>query len=397
MRIRYLLAACSFAVLLFSACSTINVSHVDSSSIVEKSEGIYYALPKTVVQVAVTVERTDVVEGPFSTYASKYLGLSDVITENKTSYAISSVNFDTYSIPDPEQYYFIETGKMKKKHLMLNFGDYAILEGVNNGFAKWNERFAKDSTVSDLDDISQVPVQNFINPNIAEAFDTIIEKINLDSTVIVKKTLKKIYVEKTNEQKAKEAADFIMEVEQSRIALLTGYSEVNYSKETIEYMADKLEKLKVEYLNLFTGITVKHSQIYYFTYIPQTGYNEVNLPLLRFSDKYGICDTSDYKGESVYFNLRSSGSTTNLKDYELSRMYVKEKNTGISYRIPEKADLTLIYNDKQLATSQFMIAQLGAVSELQAKGIRSLSLDSESGSIEKIVYGKRGRFFFHHH
>lgn len=377
------------------SCTTINVRHVGNNSEISKSEGIYYSLPKTEVNITVTVERTDRVEGPFSSYASKYLGLTDVISENSTSFKISSVNISSSSVPDPDQYYFIETKKIKK-YLIIDFGEYGILTDVNKRFVKEKNNNESDSSYNGIDNYTELSKQNFINPDIAEAFDTIIEKINLDSTVIIKKTLKKVYVEKTTEQKAKETADLIMELEEARLALLTGYSEVNYSKETVEYMAKQLQNMEDEYLHLFTGVTVQHSQKYYYEYTPSGNSALVSLPLFRFSEKYGICDTSDYKGENVYLNLVPSESTNNINAFEISRLDPKEKHHGIYYRIPEKGSVTLVFNDKQLASSELLIAQIGSVCELQPKRIRSLSLNPESGSVQKIFYGKRRHFFFRH-
>lgn len=394
MKIRFFLFLAVSALFLFS-CSTINVSHVDNDGAVEKSEGIYYSLPKTVVKVSVTVEKTTKLEGPFASYASKYLGLSEVISEKSTSYSLSSVTMDTYSVPDPDQYYFIETGKLKKKHLILNFGEYNLLGSVNGRFVKGGNKFLSDSVNYLADDKDEISTQNFINSNIAEAFDTIFEKIILDSSVIVKKTLKKVYKDKTNEQKAREAADLIMNIEESRLALYTGYSEVNYSKETIEYMAEKLLQMEQEYLNLFTGITVKQQLKYFYTYVPDGSYN-VSLPLFRFSEKYGISDTSDYKGESVFVNLTSSGNSNVIASFEASRMETKEKSHGIYYRIPERARISLVYKDNEISASTFTIAQIGAICELQTKGLKSLQFNAETGSLQKVVYGKRNLFHKKH-
>jgi hypothetical protein len=379
------------------SCSTMNVRHVDNYGEIQKSEGIYYSLPKTVITVAVTVEKTNKVKGPFAAYASKYLGLTDVISDNSTSYALSSVKLGSYSIPDPEQYYFIETGKLKKKHMLIDFSENGLLTGINDKFLNKYKYAVTDSSYTEITDNSEISEQSFINPNIAEAFDTIIEKINLDSTVIVKKTLKKVYVEKTTEQKAKEAADFIMKIEESRISLLTGYSEVNYTKEAIEYMSAKLEKMEEEYIHLFTGITIKREQKYNYTYTPSGSSTVLNTPLFRFSDKYGVCDTSDYKGEPVYMNIEPTGATDNINAFEAARMDTKEKYRGIYYRIPEKAKITLISKEKEVASCYFQICQFGVICELQAKGIGSYSFSPETGAVKKIVYGHRRHMPFQHH
>ena len=66
--------------------------------------------------------------------------------------------------------------------------------------------------------------------------------------------LKRTMVEKSPEQKAREAADFISKIKEDRFNLLTGYQEVSYNQETLEYMDTQLKLLEKEYMKLFTGI-----------------------------------------------------------------------------------------------------------------------------------------------
>ena len=402
MRIRFQVFYCAMMLMLVCSCtSSINVIHIDTKNENTDnreskkdllSKGIYYSLPKTVITANVTVEKTDKIKGPYASYALKYLGLANVIEENSTSYTIKSLTLSGKSIPDDEQYYFIDCSKIRRKSLSLNFGEEGMITGICKKNMELKNIFPDTSVAGDDKYFNE---HEFLNSNIALAFDTTIEKINLDSTVITKKNIKKVYVTKTAEQKAQEAAALILKLEEAKIDLYAGYSEVNYSKETIQYMVEKIEKMEKEYINLFTGAVVKHTQKYSFTYIPVKG--KTNIPLFRMSDKFGICDTSDYKGEAVYLAIKPIGNTDVLKSFDESRADAKEKNHGIYYRIPANACVSLIQNEKQIASSDILISQLGMISEMNNNNVKSVFLYPETGSVKKIILGKGKPKHFHHH
>jgi hypothetical protein len=97
---------------------------------------------------------------------------------------------------------------------------------------------------------------DFSVPNIIERVDTFIRRINVDTTTFEEVFFRKTFIEKTTEQKAREAANFILRLEDQRLSLITGYHEVNYSAEVMQFMNEELRGLQEEYLALFKGKTV---------------------------------------------------------------------------------------------------------------------------------------------
>ncbi len=396
---KYKLYFVALLMIAITACSTINVKHVDAKSEIPKNDGIYYSLPKTAVTVEVTVDKIYKVKGPYFDYANKYLGLSNVISENSTTYNLDNIKLSSYTIPDPNQLYFVEVpnGCKKKNDVFLQLSESGIISGVND----FNEMKPVSGTVSSSvetqEDLSDPSAQMFINSNLAESFDTIIEKVNLDTITIEKKVLKKIMIEKTIEQKAKEAADYIMRVKESKFNLLSGYSEVNYSKESIEYMNDQMDKQEQEYLNLFTGITVKHKLKYYFTYVPSDIENEISTQLFRFSPKQGVVDTSSFYGDNVIMQIIPFGSTSQLESFNKVKQDPKKKTHGFYYRIPEYAKVSIILNNKVKEESNILIDQFGVVSELPANKKMKATYYPNSGSLKTIAFKKRKHYSFSHH
>ena len=385
-------------IIVLASCATINVHHLNTSGDKPKNGGVYYSLPKTVITVEVTLSKTYKVKGPYTAYAEKYLGLSNVITENSTTYDLAGIKLNSYSIPDPDQYYFVEVPRRchKKNNVLLQLSESGIISNVNDyGEARANMKYDSVAHISS-EELVEPTAQSFINSNLAESFDTLIEKVILDTITIEKKVLKKIFVEKTIEQKAKEAADFIMQAKEGKFNILTGFSEVNYSKESVEYMSNQLDKIEREYLNLFTGITVTHQLKYYFTYIPDSTENSIKLPLFRFSPKEGIVDTSSYYGDNVYLKIGRYNSTKQLAGFNEWKLNARQKTHGYYYRIPEYANVSMIYNDKIKAESNLLVDQFGVICELPVSKKLKASFYPNSGSLKTITIGKRFHHFHHH-
>ncbi|NTW31463.1 MAG: DUF4831 family protein [Bacteroidetes bacterium] len=375
-----------FAMLFATACSTLNVRHVDTKGEMPKSDGVYYSLPKTGISVEVTVNKTHKIKGPYSIYADKYLGISNVITANSVSYSLGDIKLNSYSIPDPDQYYFVESTKgcFKKQPLLLELTEAGLVSSINKSSEIKSVINPETPSVDAIEELNEPTGQFSVNSNIAESFDTIIEKVNLDTITIEKKVLKKILVEKTLEQKAKEAADFIMRVKQSAFDLISGLSEVNYTKESFEYMNEQLKKSETEYLNLFTGITIKQQLKYHFTYVPESAKNSITLPLFRFSEKEGVADTTSNKGESVYLSINGSGNTNSISSFIDKKTNIKKKAHGLYYRIPDNGKVSIAYNNKEKADANILINQYGVVTELPYDKNIKLLFYPNSGTIKSV-------------
>jgi len=394
--------ACFFATLMIvaSSCSTsINVKHVvsaDSEKI--KNEGVYYSLPKTVVTVEANISKIYKIKGPYADYANKLLGLTNVITENSSSFSLDNMKIDSYSMPDPDQYYFVEIPNSchKRNSVLLQLSESGIISSIND-LNKLNERPNSLVIPVDTSDYPAVPaVQTFANLNVAATFDTIIEKIDMDTMMLQKKTIKKIYVEKTEEQKAKEAADLIMKIKENEFNLLTGYSEVNYSKESIEYMYKQLKKMEMDYLNLFTGITVTRHYKFYYKYDQLASKNELNVPLFRFSSKEGITDTSNANGEIVYLKIDKLENSKTLESFNNAKQNAKRKRHGFYYRIPEYAKVSVFYEDKVKAESNIPVSQYGVVSELPSTKKMKALYYPNTGALKTVAVNKKAHHFWFH-
>ena len=124
--------------------------------------------------------------------------------------------------------------------------------------------------------------------------------------------LKRTIVEKSPDQKAKEAADFIAKIKDNRFNLISGYQEVNYNKETLEYMDSQLKVLEKEYLKLFTGISIHKTLTFSYKYIPLSNQINTEIPIFKFSKSKGTMELDEPGGKVVTIKDPAVGNTNTV-------------------------------------------------------------------------------------
>ena len=112
------------AVMLLSGCTQYKVYSVKDNPTLPVNGGVVYALPRTQLCIAVTVQRRDLSSAPYSAYASDYLGVASSGTD--TSYNIVDIDVSSVNIADPDHCYFIKVNRgsvtVDERHLLLAVG-----------------------------------------------------------------------------------------------------------------------------------------------------------------------------------------------------------------------------------------------------------------------------------
>ncbi len=376
-----------------SACinflpAQVKVFHLSELNDTIQREGVFYSLPRTFIKVDVSVKKAENIKGPYSVYANKFLGLKNVINNNSVTYKISDIKISTFSEPDPGQYYFVDIQEQKseeknkkiKKQLrsLIYLNEAGLIESVN---IKPDEKKSDETIYSEKSEKHDYPdlFKYYADANLFERIDTIIETVDMDTITIEKQVLKKTMVTKSLEQKAQEAADYIIKVKESRYNLISGYQEVSYDAGSIEYMNKQLENLENEYLTLFTGITLNKTLKYSYTYLPEIEKKGNISPLFNFYKKQGVIDVSNPGGEKVVIQVIRKTYTQKLHNYFAKNKTIKK--FGFYYRIPEYADVIILYNGKVQASSRCLISQFGVVTQLP-DGNPRIQFYSETGGIK---------------
>jgi hypothetical protein len=359
----------------------INVKKVGSSAISAESEGIFYALPQTVVQVDIIVNKVQKIKGPFAEYADQMLGLSQVTSVNSTEYELKDIRLTAYDEPDPAEYYFIKMPDKQKdrKAIELFLSEDGIISGVGAPGETVTDKKQRSKDVS----TERVDIPEFTNPSVFERMDTVIKRISLDSTIIEQKFFRKTSAAKSIEQKAREASEFVLKLDESMYNLINGYQEVNYEKGTMEFMYNQMNSMKQDYLELFKGKTSVSSETFTFYYILDK--NNPLETLCRFSISKGILSKASTSGDLIQIQATSLNKTNALKA-ETDRLNVSQRDQhGLYYRIPDKATIALKVGGQVKLETQFVVSQFGVVTFLPASSIRNIGIDNNTGTLRRVV------------
>jgi len=374
-----------------SAQTQVNVYHIDQSTIPQTQEGIFYSLPRTVVNIEVTIDRIENYKGPYAEYALRYLGLQNVVAENSVGFKIVGISITTSSEPDPEQYYFVELGEKASKTEkagLLCLSESGLILGTFPGEHDTNEAVAGimespgGTALSETDVFPEI-FKYYADMSVFEKVDTIIRKVSIDTMTLEKQYLKRTMVEKSPEQKAKEAADFISKIKENRFNLLIGYQEVSYNQETLEYMDTQLKLLEMEYMKLFTGISIHKTYTFHYKYIPLPGQINTEVPIFKFISTRGVIDLGDVGGRAVTVKVQRVGNTNQVSSY-LNRAVKENKTQGFYYRIPELARITVKQNEDTFTETQCLINQLGIITYLPVRNWK-VRFHGETGGLKAIV------------
>jgi len=378
-------------IITIASCNknTYQVFRLSEQSKFSDKEGIFYFLPRTVINIEVIVEKTDIVKGPYAAYSSKYLGISNPIQENSTLYKLSDIQIKTLNEPDPEKIFFLVLPKSnnKKKQLMITLKENGIIESVNVRDDSLSAQIQQLKTASLGDDFSnQVePFKMFVNDNIMERVDTIFEYIHLDTMTIEKKIYQKSTVEKSMEQKAKEASEYIIMINDLKMNLISGYQEVDYNEETFRQMLYEMDKLIGEYTSLFIGKTITQTMTYNFTYTPESATKNHSIFLFNIDKNTGLSDTESSKvDQNIYIELMPSLTTSKIAPFISNQASNTKHRKGFYYNIPEKTKIILTKaKSNVIFESNIMINQFGVIHFLPANHYKILYFDN-SASLRRI-------------
>lgn len=367
----------TFLLSVLSSCFGQVVSYpVNSPEINSASEGFYYALPSHTIKIEVRIKKTERFKGKFSDHATKLLGITEVITKDATSYEIDDIKVSTLVEADSNYIYYAQlpAGLDDDKTFMVNLTELGLLSGVN---------------ISDREDLpkyynSAKPFRDLLKPVLIEKVDTIIRRVSIDTTIIEEKVLKRSISEKSNEQQAREIADLIYRIEDSKFSLVTGYQEVNYSRESLKFMLDKLNTMEREYLAFFKGSVIESENVFTYYYTPENKSRESLNTLFRFSASEGIAEAVSKSGDAVNISLTPEKFYLKVHELEKKRFEAKRKGKGIFYRIPESVNIRITTGNKVLASERSFISQLGIISFLPYSNLSTVEF-SESGSLKSLI------------
>ena len=312
-----------------------------------QQRGIYYALPRTVVQLDFVIEETELLEGPYSEYV--YLvGADDFIMGDGKEYRLADVVMTTYAEADPNATFFIEMNPKKGDAADFYLTSKGILQGVG---------------IAPAPEPAKAPLTSHLSPPTSQD-----------------RTFKYQYGSKgkSREQLAYAAADMVNRIREEKIKLLTGFQETAFTLETYRQMYADLDEMEKEYLSLFIGKRIVNTVVKTVYVTPS---KEVPSQTIgKFSTEEGFSAGVTGSGDLITLQALSLKTTGNINEPSQSAVETISHENKLFYRIPETANVKVSLGNEVLLEQRATIAQYG-VFMLAPLDKTKLALDPTTGQV----------------
>jgi hypothetical protein len=354
------LFALGFTIFL-SACSgskKISSAVSDTVSDYQPSQDytVLYNLPRTSLQFNIETTRTVTRRGPYYQFAEKYLGISGVPIDDSEIWVISDIQIKALKEADPEMYYVL---------VAKNVHSFAYLRLVKEGFIlpvhhpqinNQLDRFQPENINSDNLIFTDLGVKRVV----VQETQSSMRLMQHDTAFVSVPVLRKEVVRKSLEEKAKEAADFIIDLRMNRFKLISGEYDLFPDGVALEAILKEYKRLEEEYLSLFIGKTFTQRNFHVFDFIP-LGNSEVERTVLfRFSDSKGILPQGDLSGRPITLEIVRENNLENLKAI-MAVGEDMESRSRIHYRIPDIALIQVIDGKLVVTKNRIPVAQYGKI------------------------------------
>lgn len=331
-------------------------------TVASQNDGFYYFMPRTVIKLAVTIEETQYHIGPYAEFASEMLGTTNYIKENKTETVVKSIDIQLGNEPDTESSCFIEfdeKGKDPVPNFILDYDGMLIAVGYNSIPEGYN--IEKNPIVYDNDEQKPQASVSFI-----DIFDELEESDDADEGE-GKKAPKK----PTKKDWAKVAIDRITKIKSAYFDLVSGVNETNYGN-TISFMADNMQNLENEYLNLFKGKTTKVTYKRYFYIKPGNNEGNSNISLGKLEN-----------GETLKVQFETKNTTMGLNPMGDDVINADQTNK-LFYRVPAQTNVIVTLGKNVIISKTLTISQFGEMRLISTKNSKIL-FNPNTGQIISIV------------
>lgn len=333
-------------------------------------EGIIYALPRTGFRINVTAVKETFEPGPYATFACQLLGITDAKPQSSVQWFFDNVELETFSEPDPNQV----RKAMGNASFLISLTPAGCLAGINaNSFPEGSIVFSTNSFVEKIekeDDFS------FSNINDRPVFAP------GDST----NNFRPVRI--SNERKAAEAAERILNSRLTRYHIAAGLmDEFHPDGEAYDVSIRELEKIEKNYLSLFTGRTTYHTEQYSFDFVPTTSSDRGQV-VFRFSEETGVLPADDLSGKPVMIKVEPENILLSKYSELASSANPAAGESGIYYRMPAMANISLLYELGNIATARTVVAQFGQVAPVPEEllyGEYSLEFHTETGAVKSVT------------
>lgn len=305
-------------------------STVKMSAVKGNNYGVAYSLPKTSVVVTVNYTKKTRKIGEFYQYAERYLSISNPIIENETVYSIDNIDATTKGVINKDQSYLVEFRSNTTSPFVTLTKD-GLICAINSDYT-----FPKEvaQELQPAKPVNTLNPRSFLSEEILRAGSTA--------------------------KQAELIAKQIYRLRESRNDILTGDADnMPPDGDAYKLVMSQLEEQEKALTAMFSGTETVETGSKEFTIIPDE--KDINNRILfRFSSKLGIVEANDLSGAPVYLSLKNKEPRVEqiLTPKEEKEME-KKFSSGIIYNIPNKAALTISYNNRNYVQKECDIVQYG--------------------------------------
>ena len=331
--------------------------------------GVVYSLPRTGIRIMVEVSQEKFFHGPYSEFASKYLGIKSAPASDAEIWKITDLKMETFGEPDPTEVHKAKGAVAS----MLSLTDQGVLAGIN---CEVKNEPSKTYT-SDFTPAIEVPRE--IWPDLSMQSFT----VGKDST---KQTNNKL---KPFEEKAAEAAHDIIKLRKRKaLVLAANYDKLPPDGKAYQVMVDELGKTIGDYESLFIGKSIKSGHKYVFEIVPDVKGSKA-LVAFRFSPTIGVLPESNVSAKPIMLELEPNLDLARNIDQKAAPTVGETSTNGLVYRSPGIVLARVLNGSEVLAQSRLSMAQYGVVTPFPdglVNGEYSIEIHPVTGAIKRIGY-----------
>jgi hypothetical protein len=333
-----------------------NTGHVKNSTCI-------YALPLSAFAVTVMAQQESFVPGPYHMYAGKYLGITDACSMAGEKWTLVNASLSGYVEADPD-FLFGVSGSNRSSYSQV------IHELSNDSLVLLPENFVSRQVFTNKYDPLSEPL-NFTDLSIKRNFEAekgiLISDVLPDSSFTLEPSAKdkKTPEIKTLEQRAEEAANFIIKIRKRRFKLISGQYDFMPDGEALGRAVEELNQAEADYLSLFIGKKNTSFHTRTFHYLPEAVPENERTILFRFSGKEGFLEAGENNGKPVMIVIQDMNKIKGLDALSLTPGGL---NNRLVYRIPDQAWIRILFGEQLLLETKQPVYQFGTLVTMELPG-----------------------------
>jgi hypothetical protein len=365
MKNKFLLAAAGFALLtgFLNGCNTtrktsVEVQALDSARIGSYNDGLIYGLPQTRLTFTIDAVRMEKIPGPYHKYGEELLGLSEISHESEVIWRIADIEVDEsqtldyqnlYSV-SPKGRFILDWSKFSRNGWIIPF------DGADKEETSSPSRFYPGSEHHKELHFTDLSVKRFVGKETR----TVYEKVWRDSMYARVPVEKTQTIQKTPQEKAREAASFIFMIREKRFELISGMGDYYPDGTALQTALNEMNRLEEDYLDLFRGKTFRDTLRYTIQITPKKKHLDEPVILFRFSRDEGIIEADNNAGAPVWLDINRRKQKEGIMK-PITGDRETEDSSLFYYRLPVESSMKLRYGDQVIAQKYLELAQFGPV------------------------------------